>query len=249
MVELSDLLNSPICYRSDVPVLSRNSIEDISNKILSQYLPDALTNQGPIDVERLIEHQFRLHLDIQSFCPDGSILGETVFADGYREVFGVDDSGFITKQRIAVKKGTILLDSSMVTRMPSRTAFTEAHELGHWIMHNRFYGASEKRACRSILKQKLYFPHRETMSPIQWTEWQANTFAASILLPCSALRITLQTFLEETGLTWNKLKDFSSYKNRVKYDEFLHLVAKTYEVSYETARLRMNKLYRIGYPH
>ena len=250
MVEIDDLLKRPVHYQSGVPILTRVEIEHISESILSKYMPDALITQKPVDIEELVENKAKLRVDYQLLCPDGSILGETIFVDGYREVYGVDDaSGFTKKQCIAVEKGTIILDSNLVDHEICRTNFTEAHEFGHCTLHSLFYGSNEKRACRSHRKQVLYFPHREAMTPIQWTEWQANTFAAALLLPRPALRTTLQTFLKDNGLTWNKLKDFSLYENRIKYDKFLYFVAKTYEVSKETARLRMNKLCRIKYPN
>ena len=250
MVEIDDLLKRPVQYQSGVPILTRAEIEHISENILSKHMPGALINQKPVDIEELVENKANLQVDYQLLCPDGSILGETIFVDGCREVYGIDDaSGFTKKQYISVKKGTIILDSNMVDQETCRTNFTEAHEFGHWTLHRLFYGSNEKRACRSHRKQVLYFPHREVMTPIQWTEWQANTFAAALLLPRPALRTTLQTFLKANGLTWNKLKDFSLYENRVEYDKFLYFVAKTYEVSKETARLRMNKLCRIKYPH
>ena len=250
MVEISALLNRQIPYNNEVPILNRDDIDRISAEILRNYMPNVLASPMPINVEALIEKHFNLRLNFQSFSPDGSILGETIFADGYRAIFSLDeDSGFFQKQCISVKRGMIFLDSAMVEQAETRTAFTEAHELGHWILHGSFYGSCEKRACRSFLKQRLYFPHRTVMTPVQWTEWQANTFAAALLLPKDALRITLQNFLEDIKLDWKSLSDFSQYENRISYDKFLHIVAKTYMVSVETARLRMNKLCRISYPN
>lgn len=249
MVELESLLKHSLQYKYNVPILNSAEIDDISEQILSEYMPDALTNQEPVDIELLIERNYNLRMDYQTFLPDNSILGETIFQDGVREVYSFDeDSGFPQKHHISVKKGTIILDSNMVDQMPSRTSFTEAHELAHWTLHGLFYGGNNQRACRSFLKQALYFPHRNTLTPIEWTEWQANTFAAAILLPRQSLRLTLESFLSDNSLKWKKLQDFSQYDNRVKYDEFLHMAAKKYQVSYETVRMRMNKLCRIRYP-
>lgn len=249
-VETNTWLDSFAVYKNDVPMLTRKEIDAISEDILKRYMPEALTSEEPVKIELLIEDNLGLQLDFHSICPDGSILGETIFQDGCREVYDSDETnGPIEPRYISVKKGMIIIDEGMAEYMESRTAFTEAHELGHWRLHKRFYSSNENRACRSFSQQKMYFPHRNTMTPIEWTEWQANAFASAILLPRQALRITLGTFLEKHGLTWRKLSDFSVHKNRELYNKFLHAVANTYCVSFETARIRMNKLCNIGYPY
>lgn len=244
MVEYEVFTNYAVRYINDVPVLNRCQLEDIAERILAEFMPTAAASQTPISIECLIE-KFGLYLDFQTLQPDGSILGETIFHDGYREVF--NDESF-EPEIIRVKPGTIILDAFMIENMETRTAFTEAHEFGHWLLHKAFYNATTKRACRTHQRQQLYFPHRQARTPIEWTEWQANTFAAAILLPRSALRITLQEFLNNNDMTWRTLSDFSKYSSRLKYIELLDTIAQTYRVSVGTARIRMNKLCNISFP-
>lgn len=246
MIGINTLIDNKVKYVGDVPVLTRSQIETAAQRILVQYTPNKGENQAPTDVDFLIEHAFGLTLDFQTLQPDGFILGETIFQDGVREVFDIDtyDSSYIQ-----VKAGTIILDAAMSEMMDTRTLFTEAHELGHYLLHNLFYCSTTNRACRSHLSQRLYFPHYQAKSPIEWTEWQANTFAAAILLPLPALRATLRDFLNENHLSWKELSNFNEYKNRVKYVELLERIGKIYCVSRETARLRMNKLCGIRFPN
>lgn len=246
MIDINTILDSKIRYINDVPVLTRNQIETTAEQILAHYMPEALVSQTPTNIEGLMENCFDLHLDFQTIQPDGAILGETIFSDGYRQIF--DDTS-LTPQIIEVKKGTIILDSFMSEKMETRTLFTEGHEFGHWCLHGPFYSATDNRACRSHRYQRMYFPHYQAKTPIEWTEWQANTFAAAILLPRSALRITLREFLEENKLTWQKLIDFTEYSNRLKYIELLNRIAKSFCVSNETARIRMNKLCNLTFPN
>lgn len=250
MTELEAFVKHPIQYRNDVPVLNSIEIEYISEQILAHHLPESLEDQAPVDVECLLESAYGLCVAPCTLLPDNSILGETIFKDGVRERYWFDEtSGFPKKEHIPVEKGTIMLDSNMFNQMPCRAKFTEAHELGHWILHSLFYGGSEQRACRSFLKQELHFAHRNSLTPIEWTEWQANTFSAAILLPRKSLRKTLKSFLEENSTTWEELKDFSIYDNRIKYNTFLRTTATKYQVSFDTIRLRMNKLCNIRYPY
>lgn len=244
MIDTSAFLSGPCKYADDVPVLGRAQVEAVSQEILSAYMPQALSRQAPVDVEYLMEHIFGLRLELQTLQPDSSILGETIFSDGYRAVYDLNNK----KAYIAVTSGTVLLDASMCEKMEIRTAFTEAHELGHWILHKRFYSATDSRACRSRRSQRMYFPHDQAKTAIDWTEWQANAFAAAILLPRPALRVSLREFLRENATTWDNLKQYARYENRVKYVAFLERVSKTFGVSRETARLRMNKLCNLHFP-
>lgn len=246
MIEINDLIDGKIKYSGDVPVLTRCQIDTAAQKILEQYTSDRGENQNSTDVDYLVEQVFGLTLDYQILQPDGSILGETIFQDGYRTVFDLDT---FDTSLIQVKPGTIILDATMSEEINTRTLFTEAHELGHWLMHYLFYSATTNRACRSHITQRLFFPHYQAKSPIEWTEWQANTFAAAILLPRSALRSTLRDFLSENHLSWKGLSDFREYRNRVKYVELLERIGKIYCVSRETARIRMNKLCDIHFPN
>lgn len=244
MIDTSSFLSTQYKYADDVPVIGRAQVEAVSEEILSAYMPQTLFQQAPVDIEYLMEHIFGLRLELQTLQPDSSILGETIFSDGYRAVYDLNNK----KTHIEVMSGTVLLDASMCEKMETRTAFTEAHELGHWILHKRFYSATDSRACRSRRDQQMYFPHYQAKTPIDWTEWQANAFAAAILLPRPALRISLREFLRENATTWNDLKQYGRYENRVKYVAFLDRVSKTFRVSRETARLRMNKLCDLNFP-
>lgn len=245
MIEMDTLFDNKVKHTGDVPVLSRYQIDTAAQKILEQYTSDRGERQAPTDMDYLIEQVFDLTLDYQTLQPDGSILGETIFRDGCRKVF--DGETFETSL-IQVKTGTIILDATMAEIMDTRMLFTEAHELGHWVLHNKFYSGTENRACRSCLSQRIYFPHYQAKSPVEWTEWQANAFAAAILLPRPALRLTLRDFLNENHMSWKELSNFGEYQKRVKYVEFLERIRETYCVSLETARLRMNKLCGIRFP-
>lgn len=246
VIEIQTFSNNDIHYNNDVPVLTRDHIDAITEEILQKTIPHALTKQAPVDVELLVEEYFDLHLDYQTLQPDGAILGETIFLQGVREVY---DYNSLEPRKIYVNPRTIILDDTMCDVMPTRAKFTLAHEFGHWMLHQVFYSYSSSRACRSHRNQKTHFSHCNAKTPIQWTEWQANNFASSLLLPRDCLRITLREFLEEHSTTWKKLSDFSDYRNREKYDTLLKKIAQIYEVSYETARIRMNKLCGTEYPH
>lgn len=245
--DLDELLKKKIRYEGGVPVITRLMIEELCEHILEEYHENATMTSGAVDVEFLIENCFGMQIDIQTLQPDGEILGETIFIDGEREVFGGKNG--TTPERLRVKSGTMLLDAFMYDNMVIRARFTQAHELGHWIMHQRFYSGSDNRACRSNMKQPLHFSHICSKTPIEWTEWQANAFAAALLLPKKAMHDFTLAFLKNEGLSWSKLTDFDDYESRKKYVELLHLISEDFYVSLETARLRLNKLAGVQFPN
>ncbi len=238
---------SAYSHINGVPVLCRYQIEELSERIIKHVIPDALSIPIPCDIENLMETHFNLTLDYQNLQPDGAILGETVFKKGVRDIYRVEET--LKQDQILVREGTVLVDDSLSNNMETRLRFTLAHELGHWILHQRFYGTTENRACRSYRRQHIYTSHHQVKSPVEWTEWQADTFASAILVPRPALRQSLRTFLAQNGLSWPKLSDFSDNKNRENYNDFLKIIAKEYGVSKETARIRMNKLCGIHFPN
>jgi Zn-dependent peptidase ImmA (M78 family) len=71
-----------------------------------------------------------------------------------------------------VQPGTILIDISLIENENSgRLRFTLAHELAHWLIHQKIFEDSQQSAAKidgNIDSQ---------------TEWQADTLAALILMP------------------------------------------------------------------
>lgn len=230
-----------------VPELQRCQIEKISENIVKHFIPDALLTPIPYDIESLMETGFNLTLEYQNLQPDGAILGETIFKQGVRDIYKMEET--LKCEQILVKEGTVLIDDSLLENREARLRFTLAHELGHWIFHQSFYGTTEKRACRSYRRQRIYTSHYQVKSPVEWTEWQADTFAAAILIPRPTLRESLRQFLKQNNLSWRKLSDFSDNRSRENYTEFLKTIAQKYGVSKETARIRMNKLCGIHFPN
>lgn len=230
-----------------VPELRRIQIEEISENVIKRFIPDALFTPIPCDIENLMEKHFNLTLEYQTLQPDGAILGETIFIKGVRDIYRAEET--FEHEQIIVKAGTVLIDDSLSEKMETRLRFTLAHELGHWILHQHFYRMTENRACRSYRGQRTYTSHHQVKSPIEWTEWQADTFASAILIPRPALRESLRKFLVQNKLSWRKISDFSDNRNREKYTDFLAIIAKEYGVSKEAARIRMNKLCGIHYPN
>lgn len=124
-----------------VPKYRLDAIETIGRKILQEYDPVLL--DGPpqaVPIETIIETKFDLTLEYHCLRKNGSILGETIFDEGAAILYDQDEKRY---RLIAVKAGTILVEERLcVDRLLGRLRFTCAHELGHWVLHQKLYSGT-----------------------------------------------------------------------------------------------------------
>lgn len=134
-----------------VPKYRLEAIETIGRKILQEY--DRALLEGPpqaIPIETIIETKFNLILEYHSLRKNGSVLGETIFDDGAAILYAQAEKRY---RLIAVKAGTILVDERLCAdRLLGRMRFTCAHELGHWVLHQKLYSGTGDVAayCRVL---------------------------------------------------------------------------------------------------
>lgn len=149
---------------------TEQTIESIARRVLDAY--DARLYHGPpgaIPIEDLIERH-GLILEFQYLRKNGRILGKTVFDTGLEAVYDMERGQYTL---FPVKAGTILIDATLCGEESStgRLRFTEAHELGHWILHKGLYvGTGESAALQPAV--------RETD-----LEVQANLLGSALLMP------------------------------------------------------------------
>lgn len=103
----------------------------------------------------------------------------------------------------------------------SRRRFTVAHELGHYLMH------VDENIRRS---DSPFFAYRDTHSETTRLEREANAFAAAILMPRDSI-----------------INIVSKYRPFYYDDMLIEIVSKTFLVSMESARYRLQNLgYIVG---
>lgn len=212
-----------------VPILRALQVEDIATEVLQKHCPNVLKKPAMTPVLEII-HALGKTTGLESAVAD---LG----SKGPAKVLG----------KLIFSKKLLLLDSSLTRDREVQMRFTAAHEVGHWILHRWNYknwkfntGSGddgleddEKTLCR--LDQR---------SPQDWLEWQANVFAASLVMP----RGTFQRALVETqgafnitrnvGTVWlsdaaYSQRDFKLVGNRL---------ANIYGVSLTSIRVRLSTL-------
>lgn len=157
-----------IVPRNEVPFLHEKQIEREADVLLAEYaeLIEPVT-QPPVPIEELagtvlqLRHQF---LDLKSRFPYADVHGAIWFEEG---LIGIDSN----------------LNPHSFPRRRGRYHFTLAHEIGHWRMHRQHYinDPAERRLFDdSMLKPDFVCRSSERKKPV---EWQADTFAAFVLMP------------------------------------------------------------------
>lgn len=152
--------------RGGVPFLPEIHIEREAELLLSEYgerFEEIV--EPPVPIDEIIELHLQLTFEITDL----------------RDLFGVGDihgAIWLKDGRIAVDKS---LDPAVNPRKLGRYRFTLAHETGHWRLHRIHYldnpdqpGLFDHEGKPSIICRS---------SDTQPVEWQANAFAAFLLMP------------------------------------------------------------------
>lgn len=218
-------------YGNDgVPILSATQVEDVATEVLQKHCPGVLKNPAMTPVIELIQVLSKttgLHHAIQD-------LGYR----GHAKILG----------KVSFTKKALLLDISLTADREVQMRFTAAHEIGHWILHrwnylNWTFGPHTSTAG-DLEDDEKSLCRLEERTPQDWLEWQANVFAASLVMP----RATFQTALVEAqkafGITRNLGVVWLS-DNEPSHRDFQLLgnrLANIYGVSLTSIRVRLNTL-------
>lgn len=141
------------------PQLIFNDIKRIAEEFLSQYNQDDLI---PVPIEEIAE--FKLHIQI-------------VPIPQLKSVFKID--GFINSTF-----DQITLDDEVFNRFEERARFTIAHEIGHKILHEKYF----KHKKFTLIEEYIKFQETISSDNNYILERQANYFAGCVLVPGSRLR-------------------------------------------------------------
>ena len=112
----------------------------------------------------------------------------------------------------------------MDDRYQNRIRFSMAHELGHFVMHKKVFGAMPRSSAEEWLAFVRGMPERE----YSFLESQAYEFAGRFLVPPKELRQELEAAVEQAeagGLARNQLREDSHMQYLAKS------IARHFEVS------------------
>ncbi|NUN15573.1 MAG: ImmA/IrrE family metallo-endopeptidase [Myxococcales bacterium] len=152
----------------DVPYLDKKRIEFNAQVLLDEFQQRHRVLDGPpVPVETVLELHLGLHLAITDL----------------RAEFGSDD--VIGAINVNTKEVFVdeHLDPTTHGDLEGRYHFTLAHEIGHWQLHRRYVGHLADAAARGKRRRpKAAYLCRSGDAKLR-IEWQADYFAACLLMP------------------------------------------------------------------
>lgn len=172
-----------------VPFLKPTDLDSAAMELLRKYSKwKGAVPKPPINVDDIVEGHLGLDfaivdLEKQLGVPD--VLGATWF----------DEKRVCVDQSLEGKEG--------------RFAFTLAHEVGHWILHRPIWEADKvTRPLFAVDPKKPVEPAIICRSSQRQAppEWQANQFAARLLMPASDVRGTFRSLCGDDAQAWDGLR-------------------------------------------
>jgi Zn-dependent peptidase ImmA (M78 family) len=172
--------------------------------------------QIPLDLEHIIENVLRIRIDPR----------KNLSRISRRSDLAID--AYLTSDR-----STIVVDLDQFTQDQGRLKFTLAHELGHWFLHKNEYKSVKYDTEEDFIKiqKSLDAKYRN------WFEFQANEFAAVLLVPSNVLMNLSRRYLPDLKkfLKANGPEQLWLMKNEIAED-----LAQSFDVSPEVVKNRMN---------
>lgn len=157
-----------------VPYLEARAIESAATELLRRYAKwKGTPPRPPIPVDDIVEGLLKLSLSVDDLCArlGSDVLGATWLAEGH-----------------------VVIDSSLEGNV-GRFAFTLAHETGHWQLHRPIIEMEKvtvplfSREPNDKATPAIVCRTGKRRDP---AEWQADTFAACLLMPASDVRATVK---------------------------------------------------------
>ncbi|HHQ6356941.1 TPA: XRE family transcriptional regulator [Streptococcus agalactiae] len=214
-----------------VPYIRKKDFDDIAEKFLRKYYPQALTQPTPVPVETIVS-EMGLSIHQEKLTIDNSVFGKMVFKDTDVEV--IEDEQLVSKH---FNKGSILLDKDVVfKRNVGSYNNTVIHECVHWELHKVFHEVKmvldkDHSQVSSWTEENL--ADSSMWTSLDWMEWQANGIAPRILMPKVQTRIKIRELFQTLTLV---NPDISRSE---LVQEVVDNLATFFEVSRQAAKIRM----------
>lgn len=227
---------------NNVPIISNDKIDEHAEMLIEDYDSDLLAKPQAIDVEDFAENYLGLHFHFADLSHNGFIWGRMVFNDTKIIVYNPK-----TKRPYEepIDASTIVIDNGLLDEKKEH-AFraTIMHESGHAIYHNEYYYIALENGCEvdrlpcTYCESKSIIGNigssKKLQTDLDWIEHQAKYFSAATLMPRKTMRMlcadpTVQQFC---------FGKHPGYEN----DALIATVSKIYNVSYESAKIRIKEL-------
>ncbi len=239
------MMSQPIVANTiEVPYMAVTAIEADAQSLLEDFSDKfSRLTKPPVPVDEIAELHLQLILvfkDMKEIFPFADIHGAIWFDSG---LIGIDSS----------------LDPGVNPLMLGRYRFTLAHEIGHWRLHRNYFKTSPHEhipfdnnlpmsgvACRAVEKRTR-------------VEWQADQFAAYLLMPqymlleawqelrggdlCPIEQAEIHELTSGEVITYHgREPQNQTERDRGASELFCRPLADTFQVSREAMRIRLESL-------
>ncbi|MCG3127355.1 MAG: hypothetical protein CHACPFDD_02214 [Phycisphaerae bacterium] len=217
--------------RDEVPFLPKQHIEREAELVLAEYADShgAITSP-PVPIDEIVDVHLKLVIefhDMRELFPFGDVHGAIWMRD---QRIGVDQS----------------LDPSTNPRKRGRYHFTLAHEAGHWRLHRKYYleDVAQGRLFGEDLAKPAYVCRSSDKRPV---EWQADQFAASLLMPRKLVYAAWTAWRgNANAVAVTELRGAGagsvSLTDEKLMEDFCRPLAERFQVSPEAMRIKLNDL-------
>lgn len=233
---------------NNIPILSNETIDEHAERLIGDYDSGLLSKPQAIDVEDFAENYLGLHFHFTDLSHNGFIWGRMVFNDAKIIVYNPDTK---RPDEEPVEGSTIVIDNGLLGEKKEH-AFrsTVMHESGHSIYHDEYYYIDYYQLPLEDDSEAEHLPYtsceaksivggtsgssRKLRTDIEWIEHQAKYFSAAALMP----RKTMRMLCADPTIHHLCFSEYPGYEN----DALIAMVSKVYNVSYESAKIRINEL-------
>lgn len=211
-------------------MFSRRDLENMSRKLLSQYLRRSQAQHDRIDPEDFAKTMFGIEYEFRKLSTTGEVLGMTSFDDFGVEVWDAEGS----PEWFCLDRYTALIDLCLKEDgQEGRRHFTMMHEAAHQIL--RIFFPSEYGVQYRTMPVRYYLAAPMRGRVTDWEEWQANVLASSLLLP----RELILKHMDRLGL---KPIRILNKRYAIREYELFSSMAETLGVSRQALAIRMKQL-------
>lgn len=211
--------------KNNAPILKPFEIEERAEYMLHLFSNASLQSPRATDIPGIISRLTKDHGVVFVFDEE---LGET--RDGHK-----------IRGRIAPKLRRIWIEPALQTQL-YRFRFTVAHEIGHLALHR--WRSIKNYETIDDTDDELRQQFNHAASSRQLVEWQANRYAAAMLMPRYTVAMALLNFHEEENIQRNRGRVFldNTTANVTLYRETLGRLSLIYHISKTVARIRLDEL-------
>lgn len=149
--------------------------------------------------------------------------------------------------KVSFHKKTLYLDVSLKDEREPAFRFTAAHEIGHWILHRYNYKNWKLETGDSLQDDQSTLCRLEHRTDSDWLEFQANVFAASLIMPREMFVVALKQIQQKIGINKNVGRVYLSNapSSHRDYEKTVNEISQVFHVSKKSVCVRMKTLHLI----